>query len=216
MAELGVSDTQFLEACQKAEANPVHKKIVDQIVAVESFLAFKKLMVKRNQELNKQAMELFNKKGTEATPTPEAATTTPASAAATTTDAAQAATATPQTEESKKKDAEDLKEVMRVAHNLERAEEEEMMKRALEESEKLNSEEQKVLTEEEEMIKQAIEMSERDEKERQAKLSAEGQLSESLQNASSAEAELSRQKTLLDQREKELTALMAENKRQKE
>ena len=48
MAELGVTDEQFLQACQKAEANPIHKKIVDQIMAVESFLAFKRLMVKRN------------------------------------------------------------------------------------------------------------------------------------------------------------------------
>ena len=30
-------------------------------MAVDSFLAFKKLMVKRNQELNRQAMEMFNK-----------------------------------------------------------------------------------------------------------------------------------------------------------
>lgn len=61
---------------------------------------------------------------------------------------------------------------MRVAHSLERAEEEEMMKRALEESEKLKSEEQKALEEEERMIKEAIEASEREEKERKAKLQA--------------------------------------------
>ena len=61
MSELGVSDEQFLEACQKAESNPIHKKIVDQIMAVESFLAFKRLMVKRNQELNRQAIEMFEK-----------------------------------------------------------------------------------------------------------------------------------------------------------
>ena len=30
-------------------------------MAVDSFLAFKKLMVKRNQELNRQAMEMFSK-----------------------------------------------------------------------------------------------------------------------------------------------------------
>jgi len=48
---------------------------------------------------------------------------------------------------------------MRVAHSLERAEEEEMMKKALAESEKLKTEEQKYLDEEEEMIRQAIEMS---------------------------------------------------------
>ena len=48
MGELGVSDAQFVEACKRAESNPVHKKIVDQILAVENFLAFKRLMVKRN------------------------------------------------------------------------------------------------------------------------------------------------------------------------
>ena len=56
-----MSDQQFVEACQRAEQNPIHKKIVDQIMAVDSFLAFKKLMVKRNQELNRQAMEMFSK-----------------------------------------------------------------------------------------------------------------------------------------------------------
>ena len=61
MAELGVSDEQFVAACDKASANPIHKKIVDQIMAVDNFLAFKRLMVKRNQELNRQAIEMFEK-----------------------------------------------------------------------------------------------------------------------------------------------------------
>jgi hypothetical protein len=61
MAELGVSDTQFVEACQKAQENSIHKKIVEQIMAVDNFLAFKKLMVKRNQELNRQAIEMYEK-----------------------------------------------------------------------------------------------------------------------------------------------------------
>jgi ribosomal protein L20 len=52
MNELGVTADQFVEACEKASMNPLHKKIVDQITAVENFTAFKKLMVKRNQELN--------------------------------------------------------------------------------------------------------------------------------------------------------------------
>lgn len=51
---------------------------------------------------------------------------------------------------------------MRLAHSLERAEEEEMMKRALEESNRLKSEEQKQLDEEEEMLKRAIAESERE------------------------------------------------------
>ena len=71
MTELGVSDTQFVEACQKAEANPIHKKIVDQIMAVDNFLAFKRLMVKRNQELNRQAMEMFQKQQNSAAATSE-------------------------------------------------------------------------------------------------------------------------------------------------
>ena len=41
-----------MEACGKAGKNPIHKKIVDQIVAVDNFIAFKKLMCKRNTELN--------------------------------------------------------------------------------------------------------------------------------------------------------------------
>lgn len=48
MNELGVTDEQFVEACEHASKNPLHKKIVDQILAVDNFLAFKRLMIKRN------------------------------------------------------------------------------------------------------------------------------------------------------------------------
>jgi len=61
IAELGVTQEIFLQACEKAESNPIHKKIVDQIVAVDNFVAFKKLMCKRNAELNKQAIALMQK-----------------------------------------------------------------------------------------------------------------------------------------------------------
>lgn len=46
-------------ACEKASANPLHKKIVDQITAVDNFIAFKRLMVKRNTELNEQAIKML-------------------------------------------------------------------------------------------------------------------------------------------------------------
>ena len=59
LAELGVDQDTFMQACAKAEKNPIHKKIVDQIVAVDNFVAFKKLMCKRNAELNQQAMKLM-------------------------------------------------------------------------------------------------------------------------------------------------------------
>ena len=41
-----------MEACDKSASNKIHKKIVDQIVAVDNFVAFRKLMCKRNAELN--------------------------------------------------------------------------------------------------------------------------------------------------------------------
>lgn len=182
MAELGVSDVQFVEACQRAEQNPIHKKIVDQIMAVDSFLAFKKLMVKRNQELNRQAMELF-KKQSEAASTPAEPTAT----GAPTTAGAPAKEGTPATDEETKKAQDELREVMKVAHSLERAEEEEMMKRALEESEKYKSEEQKASEEEERMINEAIAASMQEENEHNAKLGAENQLTSQIQNASAAE-----------------------------
>jgi hypothetical protein len=105
MNELGISDEQFVAACQKAEANPIHKKIVDQIMAVDSFVAFKRLMVKRNNELNKQAVELYEKmsaqkNGGTATGAPQDTATDGTSNPTTTcTDP----TETPQTEEEKKK-----------------------------------------------------------------------------------------------------------------
>lgn len=63
MAELGVTQDQFIEACEKASVNPLHKKIVDQITAVDNFVAFKKLMVKRNTELNEQAIRMLSGEG---------------------------------------------------------------------------------------------------------------------------------------------------------
>lgn len=74
MRELGVTDEQFVGACEKAAKNPIHKKIVDQIMAVDNFQAFKRLMIKRNSELNKEALAVdqvqsaeMNKLGKEST-----------------------------------------------------------------------------------------------------------------------------------------------------
>jgi The ARF-like 2 binding protein BART len=51
-----------LEACDKASANPKHAKIVTQIMAVENFMSFKKLMIKRNTELNEEALKMMLQK----------------------------------------------------------------------------------------------------------------------------------------------------------
>lgn len=70
MAELGVTQEQFISACEKASGNPLHRKIVDQITAVENFVAFKKLMVKRNTELNEQAVKMMMGGGPQQQPVP--------------------------------------------------------------------------------------------------------------------------------------------------
>lgn len=62
MAELDITQEQFLDACQKASSNQVHKKVVDQISAVDNFMAFKKLMLKRNSELNEEALRMMLEK----------------------------------------------------------------------------------------------------------------------------------------------------------
>jgi hypothetical protein len=59
MSELGVTDEQFVQSCEKASLNPIHKKIVDQIMAVDNFMAFKRLMIKRNGELTNQAAAML-------------------------------------------------------------------------------------------------------------------------------------------------------------
>ena len=171
MKELGVTNEQFLAACERAEQNPIHKKIVDQIVAVDNFLAFKKLMVKRNQYMNQQAIELFEKmkqkqlekptpgaekaeESKDADKSAEVVTGTPVPATAGTTPGLD------------KKQADELKEVMRVAQQIERAEEAALMKKALEESEKQAELAKNALNEEEEMLKRAIEESQREENDR--------------------------------------------------
>lgn len=102
MQDLGVTDSQFVKACEKAAANPVHQKIVDQILAVDNYLAFKKLMVKRNNEMNQQAMamEMVNQGA----------------------------------QQKKKPEDQAQKQALKVADEFERMEEEEMIRKAIEES----------------------------------------------------------------------------------
>ena len=66
MAELDITQEQFMSACSKASQNILHKQVVDQIMSVDDFVAFKKLMCKRNGELNKQAMLMLKKQAEDA------------------------------------------------------------------------------------------------------------------------------------------------------
>ena len=59
MAEFDITQEQFLGCFEKAKTDPKHRKIVYQILAVDDFLAFKKLMIKRNTELNEEALKVM-------------------------------------------------------------------------------------------------------------------------------------------------------------
>lgn len=149
-----------MEACEKAYQNPIHKRIVDQIVAVDNFVAFKKLMQKRNAELNQQALKLYQKNQQKEQAKKSAS------------DAEQTAKGDDKGED-KLKNAEkmiadqekmlksgaktqdkEMLEAIRIAQEAERAEEEEAMRRAIEESEALRKKEEE---EDAKLIKQAIE-----------------------------------------------------------
>ena len=168
MKELGVTHEQFVDSCKRAEKNPVHKKIVDQILAVENFMAFKRLMVKRNQELNRQAILLYEKQQKSAKDGGSAEEAKVQVGAP-----VDPANLTP---EEAAKQAAELKEVLKTAQQIERAEEEEMMKRALAESTKVGDENKRLDDEEEEMMRQVMESSMREENDRLKKEGLESQL----------------------------------------
>lgn len=58
---IGVSDEQFVAACGVSQNQEVNKLVFGQIMAVDDFLTFKKMMVKRNMELNIEAMEAYKR-----------------------------------------------------------------------------------------------------------------------------------------------------------
>lgn len=62
LMEIGITQKQFLEACQEAKKNKNHWKIVKQILLVEDFKQFEKIMIKRNKELEKKALSIMLQK----------------------------------------------------------------------------------------------------------------------------------------------------------
>ena len=52
---MGITLDSFVSACELASSK-VHKAIVNQILAVDNFVIFKKMMVARNKQLNLQAL----------------------------------------------------------------------------------------------------------------------------------------------------------------
>ena len=62
LKQIGVSEENFFEACEKAvqrgkgEASKYANQIIDQMIACEDYLTFKKMMFKRNKELEYEAI----------------------------------------------------------------------------------------------------------------------------------------------------------------
>ena len=54
--DLGIGSDVFVNACELA-SDKVHKSIVKQLLAVENFLLFKKMMITRNKQLNEEAIK---------------------------------------------------------------------------------------------------------------------------------------------------------------
>jgi len=64
VAEMGITREQFQSACTTSTRNPTHQRIVQQILSVDDFEAFKKMMIKKNMQINEIAMqELMKKSG---------------------------------------------------------------------------------------------------------------------------------------------------------
>lgn len=55
LGEIGLDAQSFAHACEKVSVK-LYKDIVGQIVAMDNFLVFKKMMVARNKALNAEAM----------------------------------------------------------------------------------------------------------------------------------------------------------------
>lgn len=57
--ELGISD-ELLEKCLMKGLRSKQHKLFEQILVVDNFLAFKKIMVKKNKELELEAVKQMN------------------------------------------------------------------------------------------------------------------------------------------------------------
>ena len=57
LAEFGIGEEVFYEACASNRfKSDINKSVYDQMVAMDDFLTFKKLMVRRNMELELEAV----------------------------------------------------------------------------------------------------------------------------------------------------------------
>ena len=61
LGELGISSDMFFDACEKGRnARDINKQVFERMVAMDDFETFKKLMVKRNMEIQLEAIRSYD------------------------------------------------------------------------------------------------------------------------------------------------------------
>lgn len=64
LGELGVTSDFFFEACAKGRnSRDINRSVYDRMIAMDDFQTFKKIMVKRNMELQMEAMRIIKETG---------------------------------------------------------------------------------------------------------------------------------------------------------
>ena len=58
---MGIDRDIFYLACEKSKRNPSHYRVVQQILSVEDFVAFKRMMIRKNIQLCEIALKELNK-----------------------------------------------------------------------------------------------------------------------------------------------------------
>ena len=59
---MGISFEFFKAACETSGNSPTNTRIVQQILSVEDFESFKKMMIKKNMQINEIALQELMKK----------------------------------------------------------------------------------------------------------------------------------------------------------
>lgn len=59
IADLGITQEQFVNACEEADRKEENRKYLDIILSADDFIKFKEMMVKRNMRLNEKALKFY-------------------------------------------------------------------------------------------------------------------------------------------------------------
>ena len=62
IADMGIDRDIFYDACEKSNRNPAHHRVVQQILSVEDFVAFKRMMIRKNVQLSEIALKELNRR----------------------------------------------------------------------------------------------------------------------------------------------------------